>query len=509
MAVKKTSRPKKSNPPVKKKNKVRRPISHLLTQRSKLLMSIGAGLVLLIVGAFLLVSHAASSSTGPIVGKAGKCLDNDAQHKTDGNKIQLYGCNGTAAQQWRVNSNGTITNANGYCLDVQGGGKVKGTLVQLYHCLGTANQKWKVDSGNKTIINSSSGLCLDDKYSSTANGNQIWTWDCNGTDAQKWTVETDVAGLPGASAPCDKTAAVPPAHYDHVIWILEENRSLNDVIGSSQAPYLTKLAHECGYSTKFVNNEPISELGAGYHSVVHYVADLAGSNCVTGNGKTGHGCLLNSATYGPGKYDIGTESILDQLTAAHLSWKSYQEAAPHNCTLSNSAVGNYAPWHDGVLYFTRSRNDCKKFDVPFPELHGSPRGALIDDIKNDRLPNFAYITPDLNDDMHNKGPSNADNWLQAYLPALFESKTYQEGRTAVFIIWDEARANNDPLPNLVIAPTVHTGAIHTTMSGFAVLGTTEDMFGLTRLGCATGTPPGKIGQCFPGATANMRQAYSL
>ena len=136
----------------------------------------------------LFLTNAATSGS-TIVGVANKCLDNAGNRKEDRNKIQLYQCNGTAAQVWNVNSNGTITNANGYCLDVKGAGTTPKTLVQLYHCNGTVAQQWTVKS-NGSIVNPHSDLCLDDQYSGTDNGNQIWMWTCNGTAAQKWTIKT-------------------------------------------------------------------------------------------------------------------------------------------------------------------------------------------------------------------------------------------------------------------------------------------------------------------------------
>lgn len=146
----------------------------------------------LIGGILTLLLTQAASKGSPIVGVAGKCLDNAANKKVNGNKIQLYTCNSTAAQQWSVTTmsdgTSTITNANGYCLDVKDQGAVPRTIVQLYTCDGTVAQKWIVKS-NGQIINPIAGLCLDDKYSGTTNGNQIWMWQCNGTGAQQWSVQ--------------------------------------------------------------------------------------------------------------------------------------------------------------------------------------------------------------------------------------------------------------------------------------------------------------------------------
>ncbi|MGW4824923.1 ricin-type beta-trefoil lectin domain protein [Streptomyces sp. NPDC004227] len=76
-------------------------------------------------------------------GLAGKCLDVAGAGSADGTAVQLYDCNGTAAQQWTVRSDGTIR-ALGKCLDVTGGSTADGAKVQLWSCTGAANQKWTV-----------------------------------------------------------------------------------------------------------------------------------------------------------------------------------------------------------------------------------------------------------------------------------------------------------------------------------------------------------------------------
>jgi glucosylceramidase len=62
----------------------------------------------------------------------------------DGAKVQLYDCNGTAAQQWSYNSStGDVVNtAANKCLDVTGNTSTNGTRAQIWTCTGAANQKW-------------------------------------------------------------------------------------------------------------------------------------------------------------------------------------------------------------------------------------------------------------------------------------------------------------------------------------------------------------------------------
>ena len=88
---------------------------------------------------------------GAIRGLAGKCVDVAGADTANGTPVQLYDCNGTAAQNWTVGSDGTVR-ALGKCLDVASGGTADGTPVQLWDCNGTAAQKWVVTAA-RDIVN--------------------------------------------------------------------------------------------------------------------------------------------------------------------------------------------------------------------------------------------------------------------------------------------------------------------------------------------------------------------
>jgi chitinase len=127
-----------------------------------------------------------SGATGPIhSGYANKCVDVAAASSANGTAVQLYDCNGTAAQNWTVASNGSLQ-ALGKCMDVTAAGTANGTQVQLYDCNGTAAQKWHA-SGN-TLVNDGSGRCLDATGPSSANGTRLQIWDCFGSTNQQWTL---------------------------------------------------------------------------------------------------------------------------------------------------------------------------------------------------------------------------------------------------------------------------------------------------------------------------------
>jgi len=129
------------------------------------------------------------ATAGSITNANGMCLDNDAQSTSNGNKIQIWDCNGTVAQKWTFKEAGSTLRVQGKCLDIAGGGTGNGTKVQLYDCNGTGAQVW-VPQANGSYKNPQSGRCLDNPSASTSRGTQVQIWDCNGTGAQRWTLHS-------------------------------------------------------------------------------------------------------------------------------------------------------------------------------------------------------------------------------------------------------------------------------------------------------------------------------
>ena len=132
---------------------------------------------------------AGQEHTGPVrSGIAGRCLDVEQSGTADGTPVQLYGCNGTAAQAWSLapGAGGTLR-ALGKCLDVSGSGTADTTKVQLWQCNGTGAQRW-VAGPDDSLVNPESGKCLDDPNGSTADWVQLQIFSCNGTAAQRWTL---------------------------------------------------------------------------------------------------------------------------------------------------------------------------------------------------------------------------------------------------------------------------------------------------------------------------------
>ncbi|MFC0004532.1 ricin-type beta-trefoil lectin domain protein [Micromonospora siamensis] len=155
------------------------------------------------------------SSVIPWTGRL--CLDLASSNTTDGNKVQVYRCNGSNAQNWELRSDGTVR-ALGKCLNVDASGTTPGTPVNIWTCDGSARQQWALGA-NGSLVNPNSGACLDDPDFATADGTQVQIATCNGSIAQVWsgTVSTVVYKVPtaGTGAPYDLSGAQTTRWYQN------------------------------------------------------------------------------------------------------------------------------------------------------------------------------------------------------------------------------------------------------------------------------------------------------
>ncbi|MFI8521607.1 ricin-type beta-trefoil lectin domain protein [Streptomyces sp. NPDC085481] len=172
-------------------------------------LPLAAAVLALAAGGITFASGApAEAAVGRITGIGGKCVDVAGANPANGTPVQLYDCNGTAAQNWDVGADGTIK-ALGKCLDVTSAGTANGTTVQLWDCNGSAAQRWTVTAA-RDIVNPQADKCLDATGNSSANGTRLQIWTCTGGANQKWT-----APSPGGTDPAPGgNMAVAPYLYN-------------------------------------------------------------------------------------------------------------------------------------------------------------------------------------------------------------------------------------------------------------------------------------------------------
>ena len=117
---------------------------------------------------------------------SGKCLSVTGGSTADGAAADIYDCNGSASENWTVESNGTIVGGlSGECLEVAGNSTANYAGVDIGSCDGAAGQQWTVEANN-TIVAAQSGKCLSVTGASTADRALADIYTCNGSGSETW-----------------------------------------------------------------------------------------------------------------------------------------------------------------------------------------------------------------------------------------------------------------------------------------------------------------------------------
>lgn len=202
---------------------------------------------------------------------------------------------------------------------------------------------------------------------------------------------------------------VPPSQptFSHVILIVEENHSYSDVIGSSAMPYLNGLASQYGLATQYFAN--------GHPSMPNYLMLTTGQMETFDDNFSG---------------TISDDNVVRELVKGGKSWKAYQQSIPSVGYLG----GDFAPYvrrHNPFSFLSDIQNDSSQAAniVPFSQF--------TSDLANNTLPQFSFITPDVNNDAHNGTLAAADSWLQSNIAPLLASSIFQNSGLLI-ITFDES-----------------------------------------------------------------------
>lgn len=325
-------------------------------------------------------------------------------------------------------------------------------------------------------------------------------------------------------------AAAPPIR--HVWVIVLENQNASTTFGpNSPAPYLSKTLRAQG---AYVPNY----YGIGHESNDNYLAMISGqapnpqtqADCqyftdfspgtIGGYGQAqGSGCV----------YPAAVPTIASQLSAAGYTWRDYDEdmganprREPGVCahpainasdnTQKATATDQYATRHNPFVYFHSIIDDTTLCDThvvnlsALPQDLASPGGGA----------NYSFITPNLCNDGHDAPCANgqpgglvsADAFLRTWVPRITSTPSYRQNGL-LMIIFDEAASTTDassccgaiPGPNspspgitgpgggktgaVLLSPCIAPGTVtNTAYNHYSMLGSVEDLFGLSHLGYA-------------------------
>lgn len=289
------------------------------------------------------------------------------------------------------------------------------------------------------------------------------------------TAPTDPGTHAGASTPtAGPTATGPPSVTPtapiKVLVVVEENKSASTAL--EQMPYLAALAHQYLRTSNY--------RAVTHPSLPNYLAIAAGSTFgVSDDGP-------------PERHPITQGSVFDEALTAGRTVRTYAEAMPHTCTLTDS--GRYAVKHNPWAYFSApaSRANCQRFDVPA----GTPeQGALHDDVLAGTMPTIGLLVPDLCHDAHDCSMQVADSWLHQWIPFVMAGPDYQAGRLAIVITFDEddRTAGNNVLTT-IISPNVSAVVAATPLNHYSLDRYLAELAGIPPLDQAAQSP--SLGEVF-------------
>jgi hypothetical protein len=259
-----------------------------------------------------------------------------------------------------------------------------------------------------------------------------------------------------------------------VVVIMMENEESSEVIGSPAAPYANALARRYGLATQ--------SFSIAHPSLPNYLALTSGST----QGITSDCTTCSSAA----------PNIVDQLEAAHVSWKVYLENVPTPC-FKGAGAGEYAKKHNPFIYYDDVADSARRCD----ELVGF--GRLASDLRHGRLPTYAWISPNLCDDGHDCGVAGGDRFLARAVPPLlhelgphgFLVLTWDEGSTDEGCCGGAAQGGH--IATIIAGPDVRRGGRDTQpVDHYGVLGTIEEALGLSPLAGAADPRSGRLGELF-------------
>lgn len=275
--------------------------------------------------------------------------------------------------------------------------------------------------------------------------------------------------------------------FAHIFVIVDENKSYERVMGGQDAPAIAALAKQYGSATHFYAETHPSE--------PNYVAIVGGATFG----------IADDAPFSAAGHTIDAPNLATQLQDAGLSWKGYYESLPAPGSLAVRS-GLYASKHSGFLNFRSAQQDPKRGEhlVDFLQLGK--------DLRSGSIPNFAFIVPNLCNDMHGAiGNTPFDCWttpglirrgdreIKTLVGEIMASTAWaSQSNAAIIITFDEddgggtqgccgtdphdpSNAGGGHVPTIVITNHGPRRVVDPTpYSHYSLLRTIEDAFGIRR-----------------------------
>ncbi|MBP7949800.1 MAG: DNRLRE domain-containing protein [Verrucomicrobiales bacterium] len=282
-------------------------------------------------------------------------------------------------------------------------------------------------------------------------------------------------------------ASAAPPRYDHVVIVVEENRTAGQIVGDTiNAPYITSLA---------AGGVSIGRMFAHEHpSQPNYLQLFSGANQgVVDDELPPNFSTTSTSTYPFVSLNLGRELLDAGFTFAGFSedlemagaadWADFD---PHSATYPGVKYRRkHNPWANWV---------AKESPLPANQLPPSINRAFTQFPANfAQLPTVSFVIPDQDHDMHDGSRREGDDWLRDHLDAYAQwAKTHN---SLLVITWDEDDYDEtNQIPTVLHGAGLRTGTVTAgTWTLHNLLRTLEDMYGVATHAGAAGQVRSIIG----------------
>lgn len=277
--------------------------------------------------------------------------------------------------------------------------------------------------------------------------------------------------LPTATAMASSTPAQTPAlsvpEFEHIVIIVFENWPSDTSLEDPLMPVFNQYAQEYTLLTQYY--------GVTHPSLPNYLALISGETFGVTENCTD--CFFNAQT------------LPDLIEASGRTWRTYQEDMPEPCYVDST--DSYAQKHNPFVYFDAIRLNKLRCNKAVVSLD-----ALQMDVKEDQLPNFIFITPNICNDAHDCTLDVADKWLKSQLDFLVPALGGADGNYLLSLMFEEGDDNagccglpednaGGRIPVVLVSPHVKNNyKDDTPYSHYSLLRTISDSWGLPYLGHA-------------------------
>lgn len=243
--------------------------------------------------------------------------------------------------------------------------------------------------------------------------------------------------------------------YDHIVVVVMENHTSDQIVGNPHAPFLNSLMKRGLNLTNYY--------GVTNPSEPNYLALFAGSTF----GVTSDLCPLK----------LSGANLASELRASGRSFVGYSEGLP--------SIGSKVCWKGE---YARKHNPWVNF-APLPPWVNQPFTAFPADYT--KLPTVSFVVPNVVNDMHDGTIAQGDAWLSRHLGKY--ATWAQTHRSLLIVTWDEGNLDNNHIPTIVVGAGITSGTSNHRFTHYSMLRSIEDAYGLAKLGNAAKASPVPFG----------------